>query len=247
MSNELTINPFCGLNVSLIDPSLTKADIIQSDDEGKARLAIKELDKCWKEGECVQCGMCCITYVTDIPERKPLDAIEEVRKETKDTLEPCKHLVEDDKGRFGCACHEVKDNPALSTCKGWRGNFRSEFRAMMLIYANNLVAMATVEDIMMADTLCRRGSIAELDILLFSAEKIRDFLFQTLLCESPPRALWAAMNLELYFFTIRRAEFRKLYMDEEEIFHLDPGNPLHVEFAKRYLCFNPFDGGGGNP
>lgn len=219
---------------------MRKIDLINSGDEGKVALALSELDKCWTQGECVRCGMCCITYATNIPERKPQDAADEVRTEVKDTMEPCKHLVEDDKGRFGCACHDVKDNPALAVCNNWRGDFRGEFRAMMLMYANNLVFMATQEEIMMADTLCRRGSIAELPIDTFTSEKVRDFLFQTFLCKNPPYALWDAMDLEFYFLKMRRAEFEKLYMDREEIFYLDEGNSVHVEFAKRYLHFDPF-------
>ncbi|MBI4235294.1 hypothetical protein HY604_03265 [Candidatus Peregrinibacteria bacterium] len=220
---------------------MEKIDIIQSDDEGKAALRPGELDKCWTQGECVRCGMCCITYVTEIPRRKPRDAVEEVRREVKDTMEPCKYLVEDDSGRFGCACHDVKDNPALSVCKEWKGDLRNGFSAMMLMYANNLVASATQEDIMVAEKLCRRGSIAELDVFNFSPGKVRDFLFQTLLCEKLPYALWDAMNLELYFLIMTRAEFKRLYVNEEEFFSLAPENPAHVAFAKRYLHFDLFD------
>lgn len=219
---------------------MRKADIIASDDEGKVALRPWELDKCLSQGECVQCGVCCITYVTRVPERKPEDAREEVRTEYKAAMEPCKYLTEDGSGRFGCACHEVKDNPSLAVCDGWRGNLHGEFENMMLNYVANLVSRGVAEDIMMTDTLCRRGSIAELQVFHLPSIYVRDFLFQSLHCPKLPFAMWDKMGLKEYFWRMRRAEFEELYMNRKGVFCLDPENPAHQAFAEACIPFDPF-------
>lgn len=83
-----------------------------------ATFALPILQEC-KNGECGQCGRCCIAYEVIVPSVKGDAFSKPIRKRMG---EICPQLIEMENGGYGCAVHEAKGAvPILDICKNWDG------------------------------------------------------------------------------------------------------------------------------
>jgi len=79
---------------------------------------------CAEKELCVRCGLCCVAFVVDVPERVPVSVSDRMCSVRKRAGEVCPHLGI--KGGFtSCACHDVRDgeqvHPHFVTCDGFDG------------------------------------------------------------------------------------------------------------------------------
>ncbi len=201
-----------------------------------------EIDQCRKQGDCVQCGLCCIGYPTpDLPAVKPWFRWSRVPGYNKGNFEPCIHLEKTTDGKFACACHDVKRHPKLEKCRNWRGNEASSVKGLSQYDAGGtnflhwLVALSNPDDLLAADILLRRGIVriatgialalkrSELNRLLLLALQLPELPLK-LLQEFPVKEILAASSQE------RLTELKSfLGLDEENL------SPVGKQFLDEFF------------
>lgn len=123
----------------------------------------QELSGC-KEGECCQCGMCCIAYRVQVP-AEPGNVNSPLMMKAAGVR--CPQLYEGERGRLMCLLQNHKGHPALAICAEWRGDKRgllmgdlayddlNENIADWILHPDSLEQVALIRDRL------RRGAIAE--------------------------------------------------------------------------------------
>ena len=208
-----------------------------------------ELMACRDEGECCNCGMCCLAFAHEIPNHtvEVQETLEVVRK---DSLAACPWLKDDGTGRFLCGCHDDKYSPAMKACKNWKGNVwqamksgpyvhRRRFDAMHQVYFENLITRGTSHDIAIADNMARRGALSGGSDLYngnISTRSYERFLSEILSPSCPlpelPVALLGIFGIPEWIR--ERAEYGELHQLMGNLM-LNSETPLHVHFFERYL------------
>ena len=80
--------------------------------------AFHSSDSC-KEGNCTQCGLCCIAFRVIVPSKEGNPDSPTTVKHQGDI---CPQLQGITHGKYRCVLHDKKDHKALVTCRDWNGN-----------------------------------------------------------------------------------------------------------------------------
>ena len=212
-----------------------------------------ELKECRDDGECCQCGMCCVAFETNIPEEKPTSVDQEMGTIRKKSLHACPYLKDDGTGHFGCGIHDVKDHPELTTCTKWRGNgvrpkqirgteyeFLNNYDVMQNVYIGNLILKGGPTEIAIAENFAQRGALNLFKTSgwggVWNREASR-FVNQVLSPEWPLETL--PVNL---FKLIKLEDWARRCFEDEGMIGLitylnleDRQNPLVLEFYETYI------------
>ncbi len=137
----------------------------------------KDFEKCAKDGECCQCGLCCIAFAIDVPSVPGDPRSPAMRKETGQV---CPQMSFDARGRMYCLVHEAKEDSAiLEQCLAWRGNVRIEtrtyFDALRFTTLMEMLFPCSAEEVVLIAESWRTGRVPP--SLMLMAEEF--------LCEHP--------------------------------------------------------------
>lgn len=206
-----------------------------------------EMAACGEHGDCCQCGLCCVVFYNEVPERVPTRVDEITGMVAKQCMVPCPHLARTNDGRMGCACHEAKDHPKLRQCRDWRGDefdqySGTKFWRMHVVAIRKLLMNPGNEDeltdkIWILEKLIAKGIFSkELDLGEYWFRQIKPFLKACIKAGEKygalPHNIFQKMNLQKLIGEILETEFAfALMMD----LGIDTGNPLHREFIDKYL------------
>lgn len=223
----------------------------------------EELAGCSENGECCQCGLCCIALETDVPAQKPLSVTQNVDTVRKESLQVCPFLKDDGTGRFGCACHDVKDHPELVNCNTWKGNgvhpkrvqgtdyeFLNKREVMLKVYISRLLSDGTPADIAIAEKMAEKGALQDFETSGWGNvwnKVVARFINQTL---SPE---WPLEGLPVHLFRLLKIEdLIERYVQEQGLVDLffaldlsDANNLRVVEFHRKYILPYYQGGAGG--
>lgn len=165
-----------------------------------------EMAQCHTQGDCVQCGLCCVAFpVDELPITIPTEPDEPVRLRNKPALEPCRHLERTPDGRLGCACHAAKDHPSLKECITFSGNTPRRDEPGQTGYdaaVGNLLEGAIFFDdpevVLTAEILLRRGVVMMRFAPLFEVNLsgLVDFLRLALTLPMLPVRLLEALEIK---------------------------------------------------
>lgn len=183
---------------------MREEDFMEGDTLCKKKFSAEEIHACAKNGDCAQCGLCCYTFVTIVPDMIPFSEDENVIAYVKSAFEFCKHLRETPEGLFQCDCHQVKGHSLLRDCAGWEGNHRrgkcSDYESIENIFQEKLMSFNQAQ-LLVLNRFIERG-IIRFDLIAksFTLENRKTLLVTILTdCSLIPHALLEKLGTKKSF------------------------------------------------
>jgi hypothetical protein len=227
---------------------MDKLDIINSPNKGKHKFSAAEMKACEKNGECCQCGLCCIAPEMNIPNSDPSVTPEDGLTHSKKTgLEICPFLEETRNGLFRCLIHGSKEScDILKACRTWKGpqltnipywGRYEQFYVLKWGYGLDMAHEATPEDIGVANKFIQRGIVRWqlLDLVTSRMpEQIFNVLSRSLSLSSLPNDFLKNVNARGFFKSLGTLEIRMNYLNFLGV-DVDNPSPIQNEFIGKYV------------